>query len=56
VKRSTKRAEEDQFQRMIDGVIQEAQEGKLSPMTDEEFFAASKELMEYGANQEKTED
>jgi hypothetical protein len=46
-------AEEEQFQRMVDEVIREAGEGKLSPMTDEEFFTASKELMEYGAKQAK---
>src|SRR5918992_3760290 len=46
-------AEEEQFQRMVDEVIREAEEGKLSPMTDEEFFTASKELMEYGAKQAK---
>src|SRR5919106_1556202 len=50
------RAEEEQFQRMIDEVIAEtlkAQEEGRSLMTDEEFTAESKRLMEYGAEQAK---
>jgi metal-responsive CopG/Arc/MetJ family transcriptional regulator len=49
-------AEEEQFERMIDEVIDEAvkaqKEGR-SLMTDEEFIAESKRLMEYGAEQAK---
>ena len=49
-------AEEEQFERMVDGVIAEAlkaQEEGRPLMTDEEFTAESKRLMEYGANQAK---
>jgi metal-responsive CopG/Arc/MetJ family transcriptional regulator len=55
-KKQLEEAEEEQFERMVDGVIAEAlkaqEEGRLL-MTDKEFTAESKRLMEYGANQAK---
>jgi metal-responsive CopG/Arc/MetJ family transcriptional regulator len=48
------KAEEEQFQRMIDGVIAEAlkaQEEGRSLMTDEEAEKMEQELMRYGAEQ-----
>jgi metal-responsive CopG/Arc/MetJ family transcriptional regulator len=55
-KKQLEEAEEEQFERMVDGVIAEAlkaQEEGRPLMTDEEFTAESKRLMEYGANQAK---
>jgi metal-responsive CopG/Arc/MetJ family transcriptional regulator len=55
-KKQLEQAEEEQFERMIDGVIAEAlkaQEEGRPLMTDEEFTAESKRLMEYGASQAK---
>jgi metal-responsive CopG/Arc/MetJ family transcriptional regulator len=55
-KKQLEEAEEEQFERMVDGVIAEAlkaQEEGRTLMTDEEFTAESKRLMEYGANQAK---
>jgi metal-responsive CopG/Arc/MetJ family transcriptional regulator len=55
-KKQLEQAEEEQFERMVDGVIAEAlkaQEEGRPLMTDEEFTAESKRLMEYGANQAK---
>jgi metal-responsive CopG/Arc/MetJ family transcriptional regulator len=48
------KAEEEQFQRMVDGVIAEAlkaQEEGRSLMTDEEAEKMEQELMRYGAEQ-----
>ncbi len=49
-------AEEEQFRRMVDEVIQEAEEGKLSPMTDEDFHCEQRAYGVWGQAGQKNGD